>query len=136
MPAHWLAFHVQEPQPLDPAVFTRGRPVFGGCIQVVAEPDAPRSGPAVYENDVVVDHALGECARAAPSSTARAAVNTLSVVTSARQSGVWPTHRSGGRRMRLHGAHGKSTRTSRSCGPRGPYRAGSDGPKTATTGVP
>ena len=42
----------------------------------------------------------------------------------------------GGRRMRLHGLHGRSTRTTRSCGPRGAYRAGSDGPKIATTGVP
>ncbi len=35
----------------------------------------------------------------------------------ARQSGVWPTQRSGGSRMRLHGLHGRSTRTTRSWRP-------------------
>ena len=65
-------------------------------------------------NDVVVDHAMGVCARAAASSTDRAAVNTVSVVTSVRQSGMWPTQRAGGSRMRLQGAHGRSTRTIRS----------------------
>ena len=49
---------------------------------------------------------------------------------------MWPTHRSGGRRIRLHGLHGRSTRTTRSCGPRSAYLAGSEGPNIATTGVP
>ena len=30
-----------------------------------------------------------------------------------RQSGVWPTHRAGGLRIRLHGLHGRSMRTAR-----------------------
>jgi hypothetical protein len=37
----------------------------------------------------------------------------------ARQSGVWPAHRAGGCRMRLHGLQGKSIRTTMSRTPRG-----------------
>ncbi len=47
-----------------------------------------------------------------------------------------PVQRAGGRRIRLHGAQGRSMRTTRSSGPRGAYRRGSDGPNTATIGVP
>ncbi len=49
---------------------------------------------------------------------------------------MWPTQRSGGRRMRLHGLHGRSTRTMRCSATSGAYRHGIDGPNTATTGVP
>ena len=65
-----------------------------------------------------------------------AASSTRSGLTSARQSGTTPVHRAGGSRIRLHGAHGRSTRITRSFGPRGAYRRGSDGPNTATIGVP
>ena len=40
------------------------------------------------------------------------------------------------RRMRLHGLHGRSMRTTVSRVPRGAYRRGSEGPNTATIGVP
>ncbi len=52
-----------------------------------------------------------------------------------RQSGVPPTHLSGGWRTRLHGLHARSMRTTRLPAERGPYRRGSDSPNTATTGV-
>src|SRR5262249_40325194 len=66
----------------------------------------------------------------------RPAATTASTVTPSRQSGTWPTQRSGGRRTPLHGLQGGSTRTMRCSATSGAYRQGIDGPKTATTGVP
>ena len=52
------------------------------------------------------------------------------------QSGTWPRQCSGGRRTWPHGAHGRSTRSTRCRAACGPYRHGADGPKRATIGVP
>src|SRR5947207_2689340 len=83
---HRLAIDVQLSQPLDPGVLPRGCALLGLGIEIIAQSNAAGSRSAVDQDEFVVDHAVGVWVRAVASSTDRAAVNTLSVVRSARQS--------------------------------------------------
>jgi hypothetical protein len=95
---------------LDPGVGVVVRALLVPAFQTGEEVHlAPRAGGPYVETHQ----------RASPPRTSSIAASTAAVPTPARQSGAWPTHRAGGSRMRLHGLHGRSTRTIRSRGPRG-----------------
>ena len=100
--AEGRAVDLQTPEALDPRTGLFVGALFVGRLQVIEQIDPPRSGARV---DVERDH------RTSGPRTSSIAASTRATTMPDRQSGVWPTQRAGGRRIRLHGLHGRSMRT-------------------------
>jgi hypothetical protein len=100
--AEGFAVDAQAPQRLDPRVrlFVRAFFVLGPEQRKQIDAAGTRAGFDVQPHQ-----------RAPPASTSSMAASTAAVSTPDRQSGVWPTQRAGGRRIRLHGLQGRSIRT-------------------------
>src|SRR4051794_32552863 len=123
--AERYAVDARVAQALDPAVRFVVGPIGGVGRKVRTKVDGlARTARANHDARATAHYAPRAAGIAGRPSTSSAASSTRETAMPSRQSGVWPTHRAGGLRTRLHGLHGRSMRTARDRWPSGPYRPG------------